>query len=88
MIAIQSEMKIMTQCKCLSIILAQSCAACVALFVQSKDIKLNLGHRHETATSRWFPNPLIFFRRTTLRCVLKLSQWIFKNIFRGNAFWN
>lgn len=31
-------------------------------FVQIKDIRLNLGHRHETATSRWFPNPLIFFQ--------------------------
>lgn len=44
--------------------------------VQSKDIKLNLGHAHETATLRWFPNPLIFFRRRTLRCVLIRSQWI------------
>lgn len=48
----------------------------LGFFVQTNGIELNLGHRHETATSRWFPNPLIFFRRRTLRCVLKVSQWI------------
>lgn len=65
----------MTESKFLSIILAQSSPA-MRFFVQTNGIEPNLGHRHETATSRWFPNPLIFFRRRTLRCVLKLSQWI------------
>lgn len=70
-------MEIMTEVVFLCVMVAQSSPACVC--AQSDAIKPNLGHRHETATWRWFPKPLIFFSRT-LRRVLKLSVSGFLNL--------